>query len=475
MRDLFKRPEFAELPSQIVNNFGTPSIYNEFAWAFGEKTYDEDTNIVQLGTDKHIDLHMVNSIRPAPLETVRRRRKGLIDATRTLADCRVMIMTLGLVELWWDEETQNYLNTGPLPTVLEKFPERFRLHVLSFEECYSYLRRALDIAFENSRDDLSVILTVSPVPMMATHRKTDVITANSYSKSVLRAVAEQLVAEDRRISYFPSFETVSLSHRNFAWTDDLVHVNTDMIALNVERMVNAFTGSKTQASAILREHTADNTESPEALMLAERAREARASGDFIFFDNNSDAAKTSTAFALEYVKYLYEAQRYQEALDIAINDKRPEMQILAARSLIATGNPRRARDLIRPLCEDGLKETDQWRVYTETAIAMRSAPALLQVEKEWIKSQPRQRGLAQATIGRALSGMGLYDKALDRLAAAAALPDRSIATVIDCATCLYKLEKYEEAREMINGVHGHTDWQIRRVKRLKRHVDDALS
>lgn len=475
IRELFQQAEFADLPPEIVNNFGTPSIYNEFAWAFGEEAYDEDKNIVELGTDKYIDLHMVNSIRPAPLETVRKRRNGLIDATRILAECRVMIMTLGLVELWWDEETQSYLNTGPLPSVLDKFPDRFALHVLTFEECFGYLRRALDIAFKNGRDDLSVILTVSPVPMMATHRKTDVITANSYSKSVLRAVAEQLVVEDARISYFPSFETVSLSNRNFAWTEDFVHVNADMIALNVERMVNAFTGNKTQASAILTELEVEEAESPEALLLAERAREARASGDEKFFDEHSDAAEASPAFALEYAKFLYELQRHEAAFEIAKDDDRPEMQTLAARSLIANGEPEQAIALIRPLCMNSLKGADHWHAYVDATIAMRSKSALLQAEKEWLECQPRMRGHVQARVGQALYVMGHHAMALDRLLAAAALPDRHIATLIDCADCLYALERYQEADDMIRGVNGRTDWQMRRIRRLKRRIGHALA
>ena len=130
MRELFSTDAFKDLPPAIVNNFGTPSIYNEFAWAFGEETFDEETAIVKVGRDKYADLHMVNSIRPAPLEDVLARRRGLMEVTRSLADCRVLIITLGLAEVWWDEQAQVYLNTAPLPSVMKASPERFSLHVL---------------------------------------------------------------------------------------------------------------------------------------------------------------------------------------------------------------------------------------------------------------------------------------------------------------------------------------------------------
>ncbi|MFN2259920.1 MAG: GSCFA domain-containing protein, partial [Parasphingopyxis sp.] len=224
MRDLFKTDAFKGLDTEIVNNFGTPSIYNEIAWAFGEQQFDYDLGFCEVSPGKFVDLQMVPGIRAASLDLVRARREGLFRATREMARCRIVIMTLGLVELWWDEEAQLYLNSTPLPSVLRNAPERFSLHVLNFEECRDYLQSAFEVMFRHGHEDLRVILTVSPVPMMATHRRTDVISANCYSKSVLRAVAEHLVEADERITYFPSYETVTLSNRKAAWNDDLVHV-----------------------------------------------------------------------------------------------------------------------------------------------------------------------------------------------------------------------------------------------------------
>lgn len=474
VRELFAKPEFSELPTEIVNNFGTPSIFNEFAWAFGVKEYDEATNIVEVSKDKYVDLHMVNSIRPAALQLVRDRRRGLIDATRTLADCRVMIMTLGLVELWWDELSGNYLNTAPLPTLLKQWPNRFALHVLSYSECYDYLRNALDIAFKNAREDLSVILTISPVPMMATHRNMDVITANCYSKSALRTVAEQLIADDNRITYFPSYETISLSNREFSWSDDFVHVNKKMIALNVERMVNAFTGKEKRTAAILADLDVKEQEPADALHLAEQARIARVSGDSEFFKEHSDAAISSSAFALEYAKFLYDAQDYEKVLQVAEKDGRTEMTTLKARTLIAMGEAEAAREVIRPVCLQELKGIDHWRAYIDAIVAMQSKPALLEAEKEWLKWQPRNKGIIQAMIGRALRLMGDNEQAVDRLIKAAALPNRHIGTVIECAFCLVALKRHEEAAELLKGVVGNTDWQINRIARLKNQIENAL-
>jgi hypothetical protein len=53
------------------------------------------------------------------------------------------------------------------------------------------------------------LLTVSPVPLTATASSDHVLTATTYSKSVLRAVAGQLTQEHADIDYFPSYELIA--------------------------------------------------------------------------------------------------------------------------------------------------------------------------------------------------------------------------------------------------------------------------
>ena len=56
---------------------------------------------------------------------------------------------------------------------------------------------------------LRFLLTVSPVPLVATATSQQVVVASSYSKSVLRAVAGHLESKYDFVDYFPSFEIVS--------------------------------------------------------------------------------------------------------------------------------------------------------------------------------------------------------------------------------------------------------------------------
>lgn len=53
---------------------------------------------------------------------------------------------------------------------------------------------------------LRVILTVSPVPLIATATNTRVLAATVYSKSLLRVVAEEATSRYNNVSYFPAYE-----------------------------------------------------------------------------------------------------------------------------------------------------------------------------------------------------------------------------------------------------------------------------
>ena len=54
-----------------------------------------------------------------------------------------------------------------------------------------------------------IILTVSPVPLIATATGEHVLTASIYSKSVLRVAAAELARLEPEIAYFPAYEIVT--------------------------------------------------------------------------------------------------------------------------------------------------------------------------------------------------------------------------------------------------------------------------
>jgi hypothetical protein len=56
-----------------------------------------------------------------------------------------------------------------------------------------------------------VLLTVSPVPLVATYEDRHVVVSTTYSKSVLRVAADEVTRQRDFVDYFPSYEIITSS------------------------------------------------------------------------------------------------------------------------------------------------------------------------------------------------------------------------------------------------------------------------
>jgi hypothetical protein len=168
----------------------------------------------------------------------RRRRIRRLYA-ESIAESAVVIVTLGLIEAWWDEAEQLYLNDTVPRAIAERHPGRFFFEVLAPDRTIDAVLRLVE-ALHALNPAQRMLLTVSPVPIQRSFTGGDAITANSYSKAALRVAAEVAARRYTHVDYFPSYETVTLSDRGQAWEDDLVHVRPDLIEWNVARMLDAY-------------------------------------------------------------------------------------------------------------------------------------------------------------------------------------------------------------------------------------------
>jgi hypothetical protein len=72
-------------------------------------------------------------------------------------------------------------------------------------------------------------VTVSPVPLMATFSAEDIVIANTYSKSLLRTVAQEWANKHENVHYFPSYEIVQNSDPKVTWEEDRRHVKGQVV------------------------------------------------------------------------------------------------------------------------------------------------------------------------------------------------------------------------------------------------------
>lgn len=139
----------------------------------------------------------------------------------------VFVFTLGLTEAWMSNEDGAVYPLCPGVAGGTFEPERYRFHNFTAAEVTVDLLRFID-DLRRVNAAARVVLTVSPVPLMATATDQHVLTATTYSKAVLRVAAEQAVAARPDVLYFPSYEIVMGSFARGAYFgDDLRSVTDD--------------------------------------------------------------------------------------------------------------------------------------------------------------------------------------------------------------------------------------------------------
>jgi len=206
----------------IFNKYTPPSMYNDARW----QTEDLDPLSVLYKTG---DLYWNSQIHlktPLPEESSHEIAKKIFEYNKSAYTADVIIMTLGLVEAWYDTKRGLYLNEKP-PGKLS-LDERFQCHTLSYPECKASILNYIQ-SIRAINKSVKFIITVSPVTLATTMSKNDVRVRNMYSKSVLRAVAEEASVKLDNVDYFPSFEMASLSHREEAYAGDDIHIRQSFV------------------------------------------------------------------------------------------------------------------------------------------------------------------------------------------------------------------------------------------------------
>jgi GSCFA family len=215
-------------PNSNVNKFTTGSILNELRWSLAGEPFPSGSIVEDDGAWR--DLQLSPGAAAMPLAQARARRTMVGDYFASIRRATVVIITLGLVEAWYDSEASVVLNVAPSLWMTRKFPGRFSLRVTGYAENLAALHAIYELLARHGAPDLRIVVTVSPVPMGQTFTGQDVIVANTYAKSTLRAAAEDSARGYAAVQYYPSFDTVTVSDRALAYSsaDDL-HVRDEMV------------------------------------------------------------------------------------------------------------------------------------------------------------------------------------------------------------------------------------------------------
>ena len=165
-------------------------IVQQLRWAFGEFT---PQTALWFTKDK------------AYFEATEERRENI---RRSFQQVDVLVVTLGLSEVWFDKIANEPL-WRPIPARLYE-PDRHTFRRATVAETVEAFHE-LDRLAGEFLPGKQIIFTLSPIPFIATFRDQSPITANQISKAILRAALDEFLSEEstrarNRYHYFPSYE-----------------------------------------------------------------------------------------------------------------------------------------------------------------------------------------------------------------------------------------------------------------------------
>ena len=164
-------------------------------------------------------------------EEVEADREAHLRAVRAMFEtCDVLIFTLGLTE-GWVSTVDGAVFPVPPGVVTEDVPDTgYAFHNFTVAEMKADLLAFIH-ALRRINPGVRLILTVSPVALVATYEDRHVLVSNTYSKAALRVTAEEVSREVPDCAYFPSYEIItSAAAGNGFLEEDLREVRPEGVA-----------------------------------------------------------------------------------------------------------------------------------------------------------------------------------------------------------------------------------------------------
>jgi len=190
------------------------------------------------------DGRFVDALRPqiapdgfASEDDVRAERATHIAAVKRMFEtCEVFVFTFGLTETWHSRIDGTAYPLAPGVAGGSYDPARHAFANLDIHDVLADMDAFLS-GLKAVNPSVKVVLTVSPVPLIATYEDRNVLVSTTYSKAVLRVAADMAYRRHDWIEYFPSYEIITGNYNNSAYYEaDYRGIN----ALGVDHAMRCF-------------------------------------------------------------------------------------------------------------------------------------------------------------------------------------------------------------------------------------------
>lgn len=178
----------------------------------------------------------------ASVEDLRADREHHLAAVRDMFEqCDVFVFTLGLTESWHAKSDGAVFPLAP-GVVTDNIDEsQYEFHNLTAAEVEADMLLFIDL-LRSINPSVRLLLTVSPVPLIATFEDRHVLLSTVYSKSVLRVAVEAIIRARSDIAYFPSYEIIAgTPARSIFYENDLREVTASGVAHVMATFIKHYT------------------------------------------------------------------------------------------------------------------------------------------------------------------------------------------------------------------------------------------
>ncbi len=184
----------------------------------------------------------------ASLEEMRADRDRHLAAVRKMVETMdVFVFTFGLTECWRHKSDGAVLQLAPGVAGGDYDAQAYQFWNMTVGEVVRDFLAAADLIYARN-PEVRMILSVSPVSIIATGEDRHVLVSNSASKAILRAAADEVVRARKNIAYFPSYDLVTASPNAARfYGDDTRKINSFGVDRTMKMFFDHFTARETPA------------------------------------------------------------------------------------------------------------------------------------------------------------------------------------------------------------------------------------
>jgi hypothetical protein len=177
------------------------------------------------------------------------RQKHLAAVRHMIETMDVFVFTFGHTETWRHKKDGAILQLAPGVAGGEWDPGVYEFYNMSVSEVIRDFLAAVDkVRAVNPK--VRIVLSVSPVGIIATYENRHVLESNSAIKAILRAAADEVVRSRPDIAYFPSYDLVTAAPNAARfYTDDTRRINSFGIDRTMKMFFDHFTTRSAQQRA----------------------------------------------------------------------------------------------------------------------------------------------------------------------------------------------------------------------------------